>query len=267
MRSRNIKPGFFKNEELVKLPESVRLLFIGLWCLADRKGRLEDRPAKIKMEIYPSDQHDIDTMLTQLQYSAFIERYIADEKRYIQIINFEKHQYPHVKEQASTIPAPGMHQASTRLTRLNPSSLIPESRSTESLHTPPTPKERRSPEVRVLVDYFYQKLTFVLKEKPSSFNGGALGRLLKTALATHTEEDIKGRIDAWFLSTDPFIVTAHGYSSTLFVSKFNILKGGPIHGTTNTTSSRGYIGAPVIANKYAALGKNKENPKPDQDIQ
>jgi hypothetical protein len=48
-RARNIKPAFFKNEQLVELGMSTRLLFIGLWCLADREGRLEDRPKRIKM--------------------------------------------------------------------------------------------------------------------------------------------------------------------------------------------------------------------------
>ena len=49
-RARNIKPGFFLNEELGVLPPLVRILFAGLWCIADRDGRLEDRPKRIKME-------------------------------------------------------------------------------------------------------------------------------------------------------------------------------------------------------------------------
>ncbi len=127
MRARNIKPAFFKNEELVKLPEAVRLLFIGLWCLADRRGRLEDRPARIKMEIYPCDPHDVSTMLDLLQHHAFIIRYERNENHYIQIINFEKHQYPHIREQESTIPAPCKPGASTMQARLNPESLDTES--------------------------------------------------------------------------------------------------------------------------------------------
>jgi hypothetical protein len=35
-----------------------------------------------------------------------IQRYVVDTQNYIQIINFEKHQAPHYKEQESTIPAP-----------------------------------------------------------------------------------------------------------------------------------------------------------------
>ena len=48
-RSRNIKPGFFKNEDLLDLPYEYRLLFVGLWTLADREGYLEDRPKRIRM--------------------------------------------------------------------------------------------------------------------------------------------------------------------------------------------------------------------------
>jgi len=46
-RSRNIKPGFFRNEMLAECSPLARLLFAGLWCLADRFGRLEDRPKRI----------------------------------------------------------------------------------------------------------------------------------------------------------------------------------------------------------------------------
>ncbi|MDI9733891.1 hypothetical protein QM259_16735 [Acinetobacter baumannii] len=50
-RSRNIKPSFFMNEDIIELPFEARLLFIGLWILADREGRLENRPKKIKMSV------------------------------------------------------------------------------------------------------------------------------------------------------------------------------------------------------------------------
>ena len=65
-RARNIKPGFFTNPELAELPFETRLLFAGLWTVADKKGRLEDRPKKIKMQVFPADTVDIDTMLEQL---------------------------------------------------------------------------------------------------------------------------------------------------------------------------------------------------------
>jgi hypothetical protein len=77
-RARNIKPGFFANPELVELPFATRLLFIGLWTVADRAGRLED-----------------------------------GGERFIQILAFDKHQHPHKDEKQSIIPAPCEHHAAT----------------------------------------------------------------------------------------------------------------------------------------------------------
>ncbi|GAB6172013.1 hypothetical protein JCM15765_14910 [Paradesulfitobacterium aromaticivorans] len=105
-RTRNIKPSFFDNEELADLHPLARLLFIGLWGQADREGRLEDRPKKIKAVILPYDDCDVDQYLQELHESGFILRYEVEEKHYIQIINFSKHQKPHPKEAPSEIPSP-----------------------------------------------------------------------------------------------------------------------------------------------------------------
>lgn len=103
-RARNIKPAFFMNEDLVELPFQDRLLFIGLWTLADREGRLEDRPKRIKMEIFPADDVNVDESLTRLASTGMIVRYQVAGSRYIQIVNFLKHQRPHGQEKASEIP-------------------------------------------------------------------------------------------------------------------------------------------------------------------
>lgn len=114
-RARNIKPGFFKNEFLAEIPPLGRILFAGLWTLADRDGRLEDRPKRIKSEILPYDNCDVDKLLDQLAKSSeqFIIRYSADGKGYIAIPKFSEHQHPHMREGASKIPAPDKHGAST----------------------------------------------------------------------------------------------------------------------------------------------------------
>jgi hypothetical protein len=103
-RARNIKPAFFKNADLVETSFETRLLFAGLWTLADREGRLLDRPKQIKMELFPADNVDVDACLNSLFEFGFIDRYIADGKRVIQIINFSKHQIPHGKEADSQLP-------------------------------------------------------------------------------------------------------------------------------------------------------------------
>lgn len=106
-RARNIKPGFFANEDLAECDPLARLLFAGLWCLADREGRLEDRPKRIRAEILPYDMCDADDLLNQLQARGFILRYSHGEGRFIQVLKFDSHQNPHMKEAKSSIPAPG----------------------------------------------------------------------------------------------------------------------------------------------------------------
>lgn len=103
-RARNIKHGFFTNDEIAALEPLARLLFIGLWTIADREGRLLDRPKKIKAELLPYDKCDADNLLDSLNNARFIRRY---RPGYIQIVNFTKHQSPHFKESPSLIPAPG----------------------------------------------------------------------------------------------------------------------------------------------------------------
>jgi hypothetical protein len=103
-RARNIKPGFFKNELLAELPISTRLIFIGLWCLADREGRLENRPKRIKLELLPFDSVDVGQALDELEQHGFIERYEASGLQVIHILNFSKHQSPHGTERDSHLP-------------------------------------------------------------------------------------------------------------------------------------------------------------------
>lgn len=103
-RSRNIKPGFFTNDELAECSPYARLLFAGLWTIADKEGRLDDRPKKIKALVLPFDTVDCDELLTQLHAKNFITRYSVEGSDYIQINNWKKHQNPHCKESASDIP-------------------------------------------------------------------------------------------------------------------------------------------------------------------
>ena len=105
MRARNLKPGFFKNEELASVEPLGRILFEGLWCLADRSGRLEDRPLRIKAEILPYDNCDVDALLSILNDRGFIKRYEVNNNKYIEILKFLEHQHPHWQEKESSIPS------------------------------------------------------------------------------------------------------------------------------------------------------------------
>ena len=65
-RIRTIKPEFFLDDELAELTPLTRLIFIGLWTLADCEGRLEDRPKRIRAQLHPFDDDDTDAMLQAL---------------------------------------------------------------------------------------------------------------------------------------------------------------------------------------------------------
>lgn len=92
MRIRTIKPEFWKHDGIAELEYSTRLLFIALWCIADRRGRMEDRPRRIKAECFPYDEIDVDAMLSELHLAGFIDRYEAEGVRVIEVCSFEKHQ-------------------------------------------------------------------------------------------------------------------------------------------------------------------------------
>lgn len=92
------------NEDIIELPYEARLLFIGLWILADREGRLENRPKKIKMSLFPADEINVVEQLENISKFGFIELYNADGTDVIQIVNFVKHQNPHGLEKDSDLP-------------------------------------------------------------------------------------------------------------------------------------------------------------------
>jgi hypothetical protein len=74
-----------------------------------------DRSKKLKAEILPYDECDVEELLNKLQTKGFIRRYTAsDNGTYIQIEKFTKHQNPHVKEPGSEIPAPEGHPDNIR---------------------------------------------------------------------------------------------------------------------------------------------------------
>lgn len=107
-RARNIKPSIFKNELLGTRDPLLTLLFIGLWGLADREGRLEHRPLRIKAEIFPYRTIDaplFNGYLTELASLGFIHIYEAGGIEIIQVVKFSQHQAPHKTEKASTLPA------------------------------------------------------------------------------------------------------------------------------------------------------------------
>jgi len=102
-RMRYLKPDFFFDDDLAELKYECRLFFCGLWCYADKAGRLEDKPKVLKAQIMPFDRVDPEKILNELDLK-FITRYTVNGRKYIQINNFLKHQKPHHTEKESILP-------------------------------------------------------------------------------------------------------------------------------------------------------------------
>jgi len=127
------------------------LLFEGLWVLADRAGKLEDRPLRIKGEVFPYREGlDMEAMLDWLHAHSFILRYQVGSKKYILVLEFVKHQNPHKNETESEIPDPeeigtvSEIIGSTRADSLSSDSgfLIPDYPDPDKPAAPSTPKAK-----------------------------------------------------------------------------------------------------------------------------
>lgn len=160
-RIRTIKPDFFDDEELAALPLHVRYVFPGLWCYADRKGKLEDRPKFLKSKLYPYDDYDMAEIITALAThrkengEPFITRYEVGGRRYIKINGFLKHQRPHHTETESALPDP-------------------DGAPIEDIETAAPPREKRpeknGAEHQAIIDHIHQ--TFKSKKgSPYPFSG------------------------------------------------------------------------------------------------
>lgn len=104
-RQRMIHPNLRKDDDLAaacSIP--ARYLWEGLWTIADRSGRLQDRPAWIKAELYPYDAVDIDALLRELIDHGCLSRYEVDGKRVLECRKFLAYQRPHPNEPSSVLP-------------------------------------------------------------------------------------------------------------------------------------------------------------------
>lgn len=190
-RARNIKPSFFQNEQLGELPPITRLAFVGMWTIADFRGCIEFRPKRLKIQLLPYDNCDLEEIAINLDKSGLIRMYSVQGQRYIKILNFEKHQNPHKNEreagsdipdyeekfrvindlqniennpeQNGTAPADSLFPLPDSLF-LNPSSLIPELEAQKK----ETPKKPKATATRLPADWTPsdEDIAFCRQESP-----------------------------------------------------------------------------------------------------
>ena len=109
-RMRAIKPGIMTNEDLCDLGAYAYILFTSLWMLADRDGRLEYRPRRIKVEGMPHwdeiTAKDVENLVEKLCEKGFVQLYEVAGVRYLCITKWREHQHPDPREAQSKLPAP-----------------------------------------------------------------------------------------------------------------------------------------------------------------
>lgn len=102
-RIRTIKPEFFTSEDIVSLSPLARLLYIGLWCEADKRGRFKWKPKTFAIRWLPGDDCDINALCGELTESGVVVLY-GDNLAYIP--GFDRHQHVNPRETESDLPDP-----------------------------------------------------------------------------------------------------------------------------------------------------------------
>lgn len=102
-RIRSIKPEFFTSEDIVGLTPFARLLYIALWCEADREGRMTWKPGTYKLRYFPGDSVDIEKLCSELLNRGLVVLY---DTGLAYIPTFLEHQHINPREAQSTLPVP-----------------------------------------------------------------------------------------------------------------------------------------------------------------
>ncbi len=113
-RIRTVKPEFFTSESVLAVSPLARLFFIGLWCEADREGRLKWKPKTLKFRYLPSESVNIEKLCGELEAEKMIVTYSVDGIDYCEIPGFRSHQVINNREKESELPSRDNDASTTR---------------------------------------------------------------------------------------------------------------------------------------------------------
>lgn len=111
-RIRTIKPEFWRSPDIMQLDHFQRLLYIGLWNLADDEGRGEYNAAAIAADLFLSEYSlnphgvltQVETAFTEYSNSGMVRLYRVKNRQYFEIVNWLDHQRIN-RPSASKFPA------------------------------------------------------------------------------------------------------------------------------------------------------------------
>lgn len=91
-RIRTVKPEFWVDEKVVELSPWARLLFIGMWNFADDQGYVDYSPKRIRMQVFPGDMVDVETLIGELTTAGVVRAYESPVGPVLHVINWTRHQ-------------------------------------------------------------------------------------------------------------------------------------------------------------------------------
>ncbi len=94
-RIRSIKPEFPQSESIGKLSRDARLLFLQIWTIVDDSGRTRASSRMLASLLYPYDDDAKDLIqgwLVELEQNGHVRQYEVDGSRYLEVVNWSKHQ-------------------------------------------------------------------------------------------------------------------------------------------------------------------------------
>jgi len=197
MRSRIIRPAFFKSEAVCKLSYPARLLFIGLWTMADREGRLVWRTPVVHGALFPTDD-DADVMgwLNEAIGQGLLLPYLAGDDRLLEVPGLRANQGRgiHGGEPASMLrpfPGDGEGWGSEHVTPLV-SALVTDGGDTLALSLEGSHLERAD----------RRQAAAFATDSPEY----RLAVMLRACIASHSDRHVKavdeGRLQAWSKTFD-----------------------------------------------------------------
>lgn len=109
-RMRSLKPEFWHDQEITRLPRDVRLMYMAMWNLADEHSRLQGDPRFIKGQAFPYDDDltapMIQAMVDALVSAGRVERYTVRGAVYLLLPKLAKHQRLDTDKVPSRHPGP-----------------------------------------------------------------------------------------------------------------------------------------------------------------
>ena len=204
-RIRTIKPDFWSDEKLVECSTNARLLFIGSWNFADDNGNLVRSSKKLKMQVFPGDHFDCETLINELIEQGLFLEYVVNGEKYLHIKGFDKHQRID-KPQKSNIPVPKFAEHSTNAPRMlsEPSGTEgkgKEGKGKEGNKKEDTPLPPSIFEASVLFEEFW--LAY-----PRKLGRGAALPEYREALTRITHESLMQALLAYQFDPDPNLIPA-----------------------------------------------------------